>query len=69
MVITVDDYLPIKDDKNLKYADLGRDNSFWAPLMEKVWAKVMGSYENAQGGNGGLAMGFLLNTPTIEYEL
>jgi hypothetical protein len=22
----------------------------WAPLLEKVWSKVRGSYENASGG-------------------
>ena len=48
-VITIDDYLPF-EGSNLYFAMQGSDGSFWAPFIEKAFAKLEGNYENIQGG-------------------
>lgn len=47
MVITVDDFVPVKDSKHLQYIDFGPDGSIWGALLEKAWVKVIGSYQQA----------------------
>ena len=43
--ILVDDYVPMVDNRPA-FAKISRDNGFWAPLAEKMWAKINGNYEN-----------------------
>lgn len=63
-VIVVDDAVPY--DNIYRYpafARLGKDNSIWAPLMEKAYAKVNGNYDNIQGGVLADVALFALNSP------
>ena len=46
----VDDYLPVNLEGNTVFADLGHDGSYWAALMEKMFAKFFGNYEHIVGG-------------------
>ena len=53
MIVTVDDYLPfVKDyeETDLVYSRITEDNAVWAPLLEKAFAKYLGSYESLVGG-------------------
>jgi hypothetical protein len=36
--VRVDADLPLRGDGSLAYADLGRERSLWAPVIEKAWA-------------------------------
>ena len=53
VTVTIDDRLPLKKEKHgqLLYAKKGRDNSVWAPLFEKAFAKFHGTYEPLTAGN------------------
>lgn len=42
----------------------------WGPMVEKGWAKVMGSYLNASGTNNSVnALRFMTNAPTPSFDL
>ena len=45
----VDDYLPINDE-GLVFANKGKDNSIWAAVVEKAYAKRYGNYKHTEGG-------------------
>jgi hypothetical protein len=39
----------------------------WAPILEKAWAKVKGSYENASGGHLPGSLRMLTGAPVFFY--
>jgi len=52
-VIAVDNFLPFKKvniSDVLIFARQGPTGSFWAPILEKAWAKVLGNYVEASTG-------------------
>lgn len=62
--VYVDDYLPFDtDSNNLIFSSIATDGSLWAPLMEKVWAKVGGNYEMIEAGTATDVYSFMLGCP------
>lgn len=48
-VVTIDDYLPYYNGQ-LIFNRQGPDGDLWGPMIEKVWAKINGNYENINYG-------------------
>jgi hypothetical protein len=56
--------LPFSTDSNtLIFSKIASDGSLWAPLMEKVWAKVGGNYDLIVGGTATDVYNFMLGCP------
>lgn len=69
-IVIVDDYLLFdKNTSRLVFDNIASDGALWGPLLEKVWAKVNGNYENIIGGDPLEALSILLGTPGDEYSL
>lgn len=52
--VTVDDYMPFKSNgrsQSLYLGQLGHQGGLWGALMEKMWSKLNGNYENTSGGD------------------
>ena len=62
-VVTIDDQVPFSSF-GPSFAKQGSDGSIWASLMEKLWAKVNGNFENTSGGFPSEAFSLLTNAPT-----
>jgi Calpain family cysteine protease len=67
--ITVDDYFGFYKNWGIMiFAQLdSRDNSIWGAVLEKMWAKAMGSYDKIVGGNPFEPYDFLLGAPSMVY--
>lgn len=49
--VVVDDLFPVYEDTNkLVFAKPRNSNEIWEMVVEKVWAKLRGSYSNIQSG-------------------
>lgn len=67
-LVAIDDFLPTLK-KKLIYTKVSTDRSTWVPLLEKVFAKVNGNYENIEGGNHAEAFKFLTNAPSTYFNV
>ena len=51
ITITIDDNVPLWDTtERTLFANIGKDKSLWAPILEKAFAKMHGNYEAIVGG-------------------
>lgn len=56
--------------KYLKFTNLSQDNnSVWAALMEKAWAKVKGNYLISEGGLVNNGIRALTGVPVFSYNM
>jgi len=50
-VIAIDDNIPYDSVRRMpRFAEIGKDGAIWAPLIEKLYAKIHGNYERIEGG-------------------
>lgn len=64
----VDDWMPIRPDGNTLYAGLGQDGSYWAAVVEKMFAKWYGNWEHLVGGWMNLAVSALNGSPFSNHN-
>jgi len=58
----------VSDKLGSSFAKPSKSGEMWAPILEKAWAKVKGSYENAGGGNLPGSFRMLTGAPVFFYE-
>lgn len=73
-VVVVDDWFPVKRSKKgeIKSAfakSRQGDNEIWPLIIEKVWAKICGSYEASEGYSVSDAFRFLAGGPSTEFQI
>lgn len=75
-IVTVDDYFLFNNETNVDtnvvertpyYARPGKNNQFWAMLIEKAYAKFRGNYEQANGGFIETGLRMLIGSPVMSY--
>ena len=64
--VMIDDIF-LTDGSNLIFAQ-SVDKELWVPLIEKAWAKVLGSYTRANGGGEDEALHTLIGTPVKKID-
>ena len=75
MLMIVDDYLPMKENPwnpgnfNTVFASVGDDGSLYGTIIEKMFAKYYGNYENIVGGWMGAAVAAMNGSPYMEFWL
>jgi calpain-15 len=67
--VVIDDFLPFTSKGQLVFDNISSDGSLYAPLMEKVWAKVNGNYENIIAGMSEESLGALLGSPAVQFTM
>lgn len=66
--ITVDDFVHMTDKQDRTvFADIGKDKSLWAPILEKAFAKMHGNFEAIVGGFSPSAIYQLTGSPFRTY--
>ena len=70
-VVTVDDYLPFNTNytNTMVFAIQDVDSSIWSSVLEKIWAKVNGNYQNIQAGNSAEVFDFLVGAPVTQFSM
>jgi hypothetical protein len=71
-VVTIDDTFlyQFPSSPKLKFAQEDKSNTaMWGPLLEKAWAKVKGSYDNADGGFVQTGLRALTGLPVFSYKI
>jgi len=70
VVYSVDDFLPFSSKTNkLVFNGQGRDFTIWASMMEKLWAKVNGNYDNIIGGSTQETFASILGCPAYNFDI
>jgi calpain-15 len=65
-IVTVDDTVMMWSDVP-NFASVGDDNTLWAPILQKAFAKVKGSYADANGGFVTTGFRSLVGSPVFDY--
>jgi len=61
----IDDRFPFSERKNnWAFSRTGKSDEIWVLILEKVWAKLFGSYQRIEGGTAGEALYPLTGCPT-----
>ena len=63
----MDDEFAFKNDQ-LYFSDIGENQTIWGPILEKAWAKMKGSYSNADGGFVHSGIRALVGCPVFGYK-
>lgn len=65
--IVIDDFLPFSRNTPFFAQNPTWNSAFWAPFLEKAWAKANGNYEFIENGLSHEAMNFLTGAPTRTF--
>lgn len=63
----IDDRMPMRPSGNSLFAGLGQDGSFWAMIVEKMFAKWYGNWEHLVGGWMNLAVSAMNGSPWVTH--
>ena len=66
--IIIDDSIPLDDKGFWLFANGSKDGALWGPLLEKVFAKISGSYENIVGGDPIVSIEALSGAHSQQYR-
>jgi calpain-15 len=67
VTLTVDDRFPTKNNSTM-FASPSGGNQIWVMVMEKAFAKLMGSYANTEGGHVLLALHVITGDEILKYS-
>jgi hypothetical protein len=70
VVVTVDDLLPFINSDGVTvpfFANIGYDGALAGPLLEKLWAKMSGTFERTAAGWQHEALHVLTGAPAYDY--
>ena len=68
--VIVDDYLPLQSSDygyTTLFANIGNDDSVWAAIIEKAFAKLTGNYEHIVAGTNLDSIDFLSGAPSDNF--
>jgi len=72
-LVYVDDFIPIRKGENKKdepaFVKSFDKNEIWPILMEKAWAKLVGSYGNSEVGTISWTLRYLTNDPVYHSKI
>jgi hypothetical protein len=63
----IDDRMPMRSNGQSLFAGVGQDGSFWAMIVEKMFAKWYGNWEHLVGGWMNLAVAALNGSPWVTH--
>jgi hypothetical protein len=66
-IFTIDDCIPVKKDTFQPSYTQPHGKEIWVLLLEKAFAKMMGSYQSLEGGHGRVPFRALTGNTPIEY--
>ena len=66
---TVDDWIPVRKGTNTPMYTRPNGNELWVMLLEKAFAKMMGSYNALQGGFGRIPLRAMTGNAPVEFVI
>lgn len=67
--VIVDDYFPVTEPLSTPIFAKPKDNEIWVMVLEKVWAKLRGSYHNISEGFPHEVLTTFTNAPCFYFEI
>lgn len=65
--VIIDDFIPVHEGLP-SFTSPNEDSGLWPMILERVWAKVNGNYENIIAGSGTEAIRFLTGAPSYTFS-